>query len=299
MESTWKIPLGSRQFHSSRTKLTLLLPLCFIERIHSHNDYWRDIPLFTALSYGAQSIEADVWYYPDISNNEVFVGHHQASLTLNRTLNSLYLEPLMKVLNEANPKNDFTHHSRCHVNGVFDTDPRATLFLFIDIKTEGYDAWRVVYENLKPLRDYGYLSFFNGEEIVYSAITIIGTGNTPYELINEIPYRDVFLDGDLLALDEKDSNGLSKYHKGLSPIASTSLRKAIGEIGDLGINETQKLQMSKLIDQAHHSLGIMTRFWDLDYWPTFKKYNIYKTLRELGCDFLNADDLQWVSETMF
>lgn len=29
--------------------------------LHSHNDYWRDVPFYSALSYGAVSIEADVW----------------------------------------------------------------------------------------------------------------------------------------------------------------------------------------------------------------------------------------------
>jgi hypothetical protein len=28
--------------------------------VHSHNDYWRDVPFYTALSYGAVSVEADV-----------------------------------------------------------------------------------------------------------------------------------------------------------------------------------------------------------------------------------------------
>jgi len=30
---------------------------------HSHNDYWRQFPLFSALSVGAVSVEADVWLY--------------------------------------------------------------------------------------------------------------------------------------------------------------------------------------------------------------------------------------------
>lgn len=29
--------------------------------IHSHNDYWHDIPFYSALSHGAISVEADVW----------------------------------------------------------------------------------------------------------------------------------------------------------------------------------------------------------------------------------------------
>ena len=31
--------------------------------LHSHNDYWRPIPFYSALSVGAVSIEADVWLY--------------------------------------------------------------------------------------------------------------------------------------------------------------------------------------------------------------------------------------------
>ncbi|KAJ3927407.1 MAG: hypothetical protein NXY57DRAFT_1025612 [Lentinula lateritia] len=32
------------------------------KQIHSHNDYWRDVPLLTALSFGVASVEADVWF---------------------------------------------------------------------------------------------------------------------------------------------------------------------------------------------------------------------------------------------
>lgn len=33
-------------------------------KIHSHNDYWRDVPVYEALSHGVRSIEADVWLNP-------------------------------------------------------------------------------------------------------------------------------------------------------------------------------------------------------------------------------------------
>jgi hypothetical protein len=32
---------------------------------HSHNDYWRDVPFYTGLAYGAISTEADVWLIDD------------------------------------------------------------------------------------------------------------------------------------------------------------------------------------------------------------------------------------------
>jgi len=37
---------------------------------HSHNDYWRDVPFYTGLSYGAISTEADVW----LINETLYVG---------------------------------------------------------------------------------------------------------------------------------------------------------------------------------------------------------------------------------
>jgi hypothetical protein len=44
---------------------------------HSHNDYWRDVPFYTGLSYGAISTEADVW----LINDTLYVGR----LKLNRS----------------------------------------------------------------------------------------------------------------------------------------------------------------------------------------------------------------------
>lgn len=37
---------------------------------HSHNDYWRRIPVFDAIHWGCTSIEADVWLFDD----DLFVG---------------------------------------------------------------------------------------------------------------------------------------------------------------------------------------------------------------------------------
>lgn len=51
---------------------------------HSHNDYWRKVPLFSALQAGCISVEADVW----LQKNELYVGHSTSSLTSNRTFKS-------------------------------------------------------------------------------------------------------------------------------------------------------------------------------------------------------------------
>src|SRR6187402_2767376 len=95
---------------------------------HSHNDYWRRVPLFSALRAGCTGVEADVWLFDD----DLYVGHNTASLTRNRTFTSLYIDPLVKILEDQNPQTEFysgTNH------GVFDEDPDVSLTLLVDVKT--------------------------------------------------------------------------------------------------------------------------------------------------------------------
>ncbi|CCH61972.1 hypothetical protein TBLA_0G00220 [Henningerozyma blattae CBS 6284] len=94
--------------------------------IHSHNDYWRDLPLFEALMYGSTSVEADIWNVPknsnakninlmdfngmdkkllnkDINDYKLAVGHNINYLdTKNRLLDNLYTTPLKLMLDEVN-----------------------------------------------------------------------------------------------------------------------------------------------------------------------------------------------------
>jgi hypothetical protein len=99
---------------------------------HSHNDYWRPIPFYSALSVGAVSVEADVWLY----NNTLHVGHEQSALTAARTFDSLYVQPILSVLRAQNPNSSYVS-SLPTKNGVYDTAGGQTLYLFVDIKTTG------------------------------------------------------------------------------------------------------------------------------------------------------------------
>ena len=113
--------------------------------IHSHNDYWRDVPFYSALSVGAVSVEADVWLY----NGTLHVGHEQGALTSERTFQSLYIDPILDTLHRQNPNSSFLR-STTH-NGVFDTDGTQTLYLFVDLKTDGPTTWPYVLKALEPL----------------------------------------------------------------------------------------------------------------------------------------------------
>jgi hypothetical protein len=92
------------------------------------------------------SIESDVWLY----NNTLYVGHEQGALTKERTFESLYINPILSVLSAQNPANSTFLSSKTH-NGVFDTSAGQTLYLFVDLKTDGASTWPVVVKALEPL----------------------------------------------------------------------------------------------------------------------------------------------------
>lgn len=114
--------------------------------IHSHNDYWRDVPYYSALSVGAVSVEADVWLY----NGTLHIGHEQGALTNARTFESLYINPILDTLHRQNPTNSSFLAAPTH-NGVFDTNGAQTLYLFVDVKTVGNTTWPYVVKALEPL----------------------------------------------------------------------------------------------------------------------------------------------------
>ena len=169
---------------------------------HSHNDYWRSVPLYAALHAGCTGVEADVWLVDD----ELYVGHRRDALTANRTLQNLYIKPLLELIGKQNPEiiyhpdEDYPLHlpEKSVLNGVFDVDPSQSFVLLIDFKSSGPAIWRQLDSQLKSFREKGYLTNFNGTAVTKGPITIVGTGNAPFDLLtaNET-YRDVFFDAPL------------------------------------------------------------------------------------------------------
>ncbi|KAJ5894068.1 hypothetical protein N7495_005759 [Penicillium taxi] len=280
---------------------------------HSHNDYWRRVPLYSALRAGCVSVEADVWMF----DGELYVGHSTSALTSHRTLRSMYIEPLVEILKKQNPITEFQPIPNQSPNGVFDMDPSQTLILLIDFKTDGAATWPTVVESLEPLRELGYLTYFNGEDIVQGPITIVGTGNTPFNLVTRnSTYRDIFFDAPLDKLvDDKDlasdqslstvkrattlGQGMSgtpdaiianTFNSTNSFYASVSLKQAIGIPWPFHFSERQMDIIRNQIRVAHHH-GLKVRYWGLPGWPLTLRNHVWRILVQEGVDILNVDDL--------
>ncbi|KAL4871047.1 hypothetical protein BDV12DRAFT_194689 [Aspergillus spectabilis] len=285
----------------------------FPVRCHSHNDYWRRVPLYSALEAGCISVEADVWLFDD----ELFVGHSRSSLTPSRTLQSMYIDPLMKILRRQNPITHLHPKRDLRRNGVFDTDPSQTLILLVDFKTDGEETWDEVVAQLAPLRESGYLTYYNGTGIVEGPITVVGTGNAPFNLIAaNTTHRDIFFDAPLDRLvDNVDridpsehlerradnaGQGLSGISKGEiesntfdttnSYYASVSFKKAVGIPWMLHLTDRQVQTIRSQIRAAHRQ-GLKVRYWGTPDWPRSLRNHIWRVLAREGVDMLNVDDL--------
>ncbi|MFT7204946.1 MAG: alkaline phosphatase, partial [Algoriphagus sp.] len=78
--------------------LLIFLPICLFAqekssfKLHSHNDYLRNVPFWEAYSVPCQSIEVDVI----LENNQLMVAHERQSIKPENTLLALYLDPIRK-----------------------------------------------------------------------------------------------------------------------------------------------------------------------------------------------------------
>jgi len=271
-------------------------------------------------------VESDVWLF----DNELYVGHNTASLTRNRTFQSLYVNPLVQILEQQNTPTDF-YNGTSH--GVFDTDPGKSLTLLVDVKTSGAETWPWVIKQLQPLRERGWLSYVENGELHMRPVTVVGTGNTPFDVLTKnATYRDAFFDAPLdkmwephktadtpesfsdseSASDSEVENnppststhnlgqGLSGTtpHSQFTPLnsyyASVSFNSAVGRIWRGRLNPRQIGIVRGQIRGAHRR-GLKVRYWDTPAWPLGLRNHVWDVLVREGVDVLNVDDLRGVS----
>ncbi|TDZ27573.1 Altered inheritance of mitochondria protein 6-like protein [Colletotrichum trifolii] len=247
---------------------------------HSHNDYWRKRPVHSAFNVGCVGIEADVW----LRGTELFVGHDRWSLREMNTFTSLYINPLVRLLEERNAP--FVNDTQQHPRGIYQANPEQTVVLLVDLKTSGPETWLHVVRQLEPLRQRGWLSTVVDGQVSYGPVTVVGTGNTIFELVvANSTFRDAFLDAPLNRLEAHDFNPTNSYY------TSVSFRKAIGTIWFGDLSDTQLKILRSQIGEAH-SRGLKVRYWDLPAWPINIRNHIWEVLVREGVDILNVDDLK-------
>ncbi len=238
-----------------------------LRKAHAHNDYEHDRPLYDALDHGFTSVEADI----HLVDGQLYVAHNLDEITPDRTLRSLYLEPLSRRIAQ--------NAGRVYPNG-----PQFTLF--IDIKTEAVTTYKVL---SKMLAEYeSIFTTFDSNGRTDKAVIAIVSGNRPRGLMESEAIRYAGYDGRLVDL-ESDAPAT------LIPVISDNWSRHFSYkgTGSMPANERQKLK--KIVETAHKK-GQRVRFWATPDRPTPARQMLWRELLSNGVDLLNTDDLQGLQQ---
>ena len=220
---------------------------------HSHNDYLRTHPLIDALENGCISVEADIWQKDDMKD-DLRVGHTEGSLKDDVTLKSLYVEPIIARLAATNGGSQSLPSLQAPWNGIFLENKTQTLVLLIDFKTAGDATWSTLMSALNPLRDGGWLSYWDIQQqrFIPRPVTMVASGLATIDYVAKTTFtngtlvrRDIFLDAPLADLGTSN-----QYNPSNSYYASTDFAKS-------SESTTIKSQIA-----AANKLSLISRYWD-------------------------------------
>lgn len=222
---------------------------------YAHNDYWHKHPLFDALSNGFSYIEADVF----LRNGELIVAHSMPLFGKKKTLEQLYLKPLLN-----------------YTSTETDTE-KFPITLMIDIKSAACKTYVAL---LQLLDKYcGMLSSYENGLFYQRRVTIVLTGHRPYRLINAATNRLIFVDEDLRKTG-KD------YCQNLYPIASCKYSRISKWKGKGIMPANDRLQLKNYVAQAHAN-GRKVRLW-----ASPENKIVWSTLLQCDVDLINTDKLK-------
>ena len=251
--------------HSSAAEVRPLV------QAHSHNDYEQKRPLLEALDHGFCSVEADVY----LVEGQLWVAHDRKDLKPERTLKSLYLEPLAeRVRNRV---------------GIF-ADPQARLMLLVDVKGQGAEVYQRLKTELAPYAP--MLTRFRDTGVVTGAVTVVLSGDRAWDLARADRDRWCALDGrmsDLTNAAPAGVAGSSTPPAALVPLVSESWRTLFRWDGDGEMSAPDKARLKGLVSLAH-AQGRKIRFWALPDRP-----EAWKVCQDAGVDLINTDKIPALS----
>jgi len=241
-------------FAATRAEREAVKPLI---QAHAHNDYEHARPLLDALNHGFCSIEADI----HLVDTKLLVAHDLKDTKPERTLESLYLEPLRK---------------RAKQNGgrIYPTVP--SIILLVDVKSEAVATYAVLDKVLGRYTD--ILTRFEGTRVQTNAVTVIISGNRAQEQLKGQSIRHAALDGRLPDLQGREAQSLI-------PLISDNWNNHFKWRGDAALQFDDEQKLRQILKQAHEQ-GRRVRFWG-----TPDTVEFWKTLSNAGVDLINADNL--------
>lgn len=230
---------------------------------HAHNDYEHERPLYDALSHGFTSVEADVW----LVDGELLVAHDLVDVDPERTLESVYLDPLQ----------DLTRGRGRSVYPGWD----GSLQLLIDIKSEGESTYAAIHEELAEHARLMTRAVHG--RVKTGPVTAVISGNRPLETMRAQPVRYAFYDG-------RSGDLGSGIPASLMPLVSDNWNNLFTWQGVGAMPAAERERLHAFVDQAH-AAGYRVRFWATPDQPGAARDAMWAELADAGVDHINTDDL--------
>ncbi|MFF3980506.1 phosphatidylinositol-specific phospholipase C/glycerophosphodiester phosphodiesterase family protein [Streptomyces sp. NPDC001828] len=235
-----------------------------LRRTHAHNDYEHTHPLFDALAHGFTSVEADIF----LVDGQLLVGHDPAELDPIRTLESLYLDPIRRLIR--------ANHGSVYRNWGH------PLQLLIDIKSEGAATYRELDRRLRPYR--ALLSSYDHGRVHTGAVTAVVSGDRgargPMEAQRE---RYAFYDG---RLDDLGTAATAS----LIPLVSEAWTDHFTWTGAGPFPAAERARLRDLVARTHADRRRL-RFWATPDAAGPERDALWRELYAAGIDWFNTDDL--------
>jgi hypothetical protein len=117
-----------------------------------------------ALISGCAGVKVDLW----LRNHDLLVGSDSKNLNKERTLQTVYLQPLQTKLDALNPPSsntssttdkDTSDSDEINTIGLFEGNPTQSFTLILDIQTPAHTTWPRLFAQLRTLNESGYLSY--------------------------------------------------------------------------------------------------------------------------------------------
>ncbi len=240
---------------------TVIADIQPLPNAHAHNDYYHTRPLLDALDQGFTSIEADVF----LIDGQLLVSHSLLEVRRDRTLESLYLQPLQDRIRR--------NHGKVYPNGP-------TLILLVDIKTNGKAAFASLHDLLGRYSD--MISSAANGVFTEKAVTVVVSGDRPFDEIRASNPRYAGIDGRLSDLDSQDPADLM-------PLISDNWNNHFRFRGDGAMSQTER-QKLQLFAEKVQSRGRRLRFW-----ATPENETVWGELKNAKVDLIGTDNLSQLS----
>lgn len=227
-----------------------------LARAYSHNDYEQPRALLDALDRGFFAVEADV----HLRGTELFVAHTGGGVKPGRTLEALYLDPLLARVKAGGGR-------------VYPGGPKGFLLL-IDFKSDGEDSYAALRERLVPYRS--MLTRFRGGKTEPGAVTVVISGSRPRKMLEAEPDRWAALDGDLSDLGHEDAS----LYATISADWRTHFTWRTGRLDDL-----ERRKLARCVERAA-ARGRPLRFYAIP-----DREEAWELMLTSGVSLINTDKL--------